>query len=65
MSNAEKTEKIEACFNRLQTLDIKPTLMNMETLVQTLYDLRDVYNSIKEDNTDGRPQADPDGRDDH
>ena len=58
-------EKIEACFERLQGLDIKPTLTNMEILVQTLYDLRDVYNSIKEDNTDGRPQADPDGRDDH
>ena len=41
-------EKIEACFNRLQTLEIKPTLSNMETLVQTLYDLREVYNELKE-----------------
>lgn len=41
-------EKIEACFNRLQGLEIKPTLSNMEILVQTLYDLRDVYNELKE-----------------
>ena len=39
-------EKIEACFERLQNLDIKPTLSNMEILIQTLYDLRDVYNEL-------------------
>ena len=45
-------EKLDACFSRLQNLDIKPTLKNMEKLVQTLYDLRDVYNELKrgEDN---------------
>lgn len=32
---------------RLQNLDIKPTLQNMEILVQTLYDLRSVYNELK------------------
>ena len=40
-------EKIEECFNRLQELQIKPTLANMEILVQTLYDLREVYNKLK------------------
>ena len=42
-------EKIEACFERLQKLDIKPTLSNMELLVQTLYDLRDVYQSLEKE----------------
>ena len=41
-------EKLEACFNRLQGLEIKPTLENMEILIQTLYDLRDVYNELKD-----------------
>ena len=51
-------EKIEACFDRLQKLDIKPTLNNMELLVQTLYDLREVYNELKEGDEDGRSPAD-------
>lgn len=41
-------EKLDACFDRLQNLSIKPTLANMEKLVQTLYDLRDIYNELKE-----------------
>lgn len=49
-------EKLEACFNRLQSLDIKPTLTNMELLVQTLYDLREVYKELEENN--GRSQTD-------
>lgn len=55
-------EKLEACFNRLQTLEIQPTLANMEKLVQTLYDLRELYNEL-EDN-DGRTETDPERRDD-
>ena len=39
-------EKLEAVFDRLQTLDIKPTQHNMETLLQSLYDLREVYNTL-------------------
>ena len=57
-------EKIEACFNRLQELDIQPTLPNMEKLVQTLYDLRDVYQMLGGDE-DGRSDADSCGRDNH
>lgn len=53
----EIINKIESCFNRLQTLDIKPTLNNMEKLTQTLYDLRDIYNELKEGAEDGRPKA--------
>ena len=41
-------EKLEASFDRLQNLQIKPTLKNMEILIQTLYDLRDVYKHMKE-----------------
>ena len=52
-------EKLEACFNRLQNLEIKPTLNNMEILIQTLYDLRDIYNELKEGEDDARLQADP------
>lgn len=55
-------EKLEACFDRLQTLEIQPTLANMEKLVQTLYDLRDMYNELEDD--DGRTETDPERRDD-
>ena len=41
-------EKLEKCFERLQSLAISPTLSNMEILLQTLYDLREVYNELKE-----------------
>lgn len=58
-------EKIEACFNRLQGLDIKPTLTNMEALVQTLYDLRAVYNELERNEQDGRAAVDSEGRDNH
>ena len=52
-------EKIEACFERLQRLDIKPTKYNMELLLQTMYDLQEVYKKLSEDGEeDGRPQAD-------
>lgn len=52
-------EKIEACFKRIQTLDIQPTLSNTEKILQTLYDLRDVYNKLNEEGGgDGRPAAD-------
>lgn len=57
-------EKIEACFMRMQQLDLKPTEHNMEILLQTLYDLKDVYNKLKEAEANGRndgPPADPEG----
>lgn len=48
-------EKIDACYRRLQTLDIMPTRANMEKLLQTLYDLREVYDELNgEDDGDGR-----------
>ena len=56
-------EKLEACFERLQRLDIRPTLENMEILVQTLYELRQIYNELGEENNGGeRPETDPGGR---
>ena len=41
-------EKLEAIFERLQSLDIKATKDNMEKLLQTLYDLQDIYRRITE-----------------
>ena len=52
-------EKLKACFDRLQDLGIKPTLGNMELLVQTLYDLRDVYNELERMEKDEGQTADP------
>lgn len=52
-------EKLRDCFERLQNLDIKPTLKNMEALVQTLYDLRDVYQELERMENDDRAAADP------
>lgn len=60
-------EKLEACFERLQGLNIRPTLENMEILVQVLYDLREIYNELGEDEENGRngQETDPGGRDEH
>ena len=58
----EMRNKLVACFDRLQTLDIVPTLSNMETLVQTLYDLREVYHMLGGENNGGTA-ADPERRD--
>lgn len=57
-------EKLNACFTRLQQLDLQPTRKNMENLLQTLYDLRDVYNELEKlelegGESDGRAAADP------
>lgn len=48
-------EKLEAAYNRLQTLEIMPTVGNMETLLQSLYDIREVYQQlIKMEDKDGQ-----------
>ena len=61
----EELRKIlEACFDRLQKLDIQPTLANMEILVQTLYDLRELYEKLGGEK-DGGTTADPVRQDDH
>ena len=57
-------EKLEACFERLQRLNVVPTLENMEILLQTLYDLRDMYHEIGGEGNGGST-ADPCGRNDH
>ena len=44
----EMLTKLENCHTRLQNLAVQPTKSNMEILLQTLYDLTDVYNAIKE-----------------
>ena len=60
-------EKLEVCFDLLQNLNIQPTLGNMEKLVQVLYNLREVYDGIRKENTDAgenRATADPGQPDD-
>lgn len=57
-------EKMEECYRRLQTLDIKPTKNNMETLLQCLYDMKDIYDELERMETDERAETDPEGRND-
>lgn len=52
-------ELLKACYDRLQGLELSPTVSNMETLLQTLYDLREVYRSLEGAETDGRTETDP------
>ena len=44
----EELRKLERAFDRLQLIEVKPTVDNMEKLLQSLYDLRDVYNDLKQ-----------------
>ena len=44
----EILEKLSASFERLQGLKIQPTVTNMESLLQSLYDIREAYDKIKE-----------------
>lgn len=53
-------EKIAECFERIQGLEIRATIGNMEKLLQTLYDLRDVHRQLEEgERNDDRTTADP------
>lgn len=53
-------EKLQAAFERLQTLQITPTLTNMEKLVVSLYEIREVYQELDKDGADdGRAQDHP------
>lgn len=62
---------LDGSFDRLQELEIKTTLTNMEKLTQVLYDIRGVFMTLLEmkdklgGEQDGGSAADPDGRDDH
>lgn len=57
-------ELLEACYDRLQSLEIKPTKANMERLLQTLYDLEKVYKELKKEaDSYDRPTADSEGPD--
>lgn len=63
----EMMAKLNTVYERLQTLDILPTKANMENLLQSLYDIRDVYNKLKEEEenagTEARSADHSDGRD--
>lgn len=60
----EWARKLEAAFQRLQNLQIQPTLSNMELLTASLYDIRDVFLDL-EKNTEEESghEADPERRD--
>lgn len=60
MTNAEK---INNCYLRLQKLDINPTRNNLEILLQTLYDLKEVFDGLGVTDDAGRTTADTEGRD--
>ena len=57
-------EKLRLCFERLQTLEMLPTRSNMEILLQTLYDLQEVYQELERRGIDGT-ETDTGRRDDH
>lgn len=59
----ELKEKIQGCFERLQKLELPPTVTNMEKLLQSLYDLREVYAKLERMGADDRVETDPGGRD--
>ena len=55
-------EKLNAAFQRLQTLGIQPTLENLQKLLQSLYDIREVYDELmkmKGAETDGKKGEGP------
>ena len=56
-------EKLNACYERLQTLDMPMTRGNMETLLQTLYDIQEVYQELERMENDGRTQGYSERRD--
>ena len=55
----EVLEILDLCYTRLQGLQIKATRDNMETLLQTLYDLRHINEKLKEGQNDGRTENNP------
>lgn len=57
--------KLNTVYNRLQKLDILPTRANMENLLQDLYDIREVFDKLKEAEKNGGTAADSERRDDH
>ena len=52
-------DKLLDCYERLQSLEIQPTLSNMEKLIQTLYDIREVYQELERNEQNDRPETDP------
>ena len=50
----EQLKLLSRCFDSLQKLDIKSSQNNIEIILQCLYDLKDVYNAIKEGAKDER-----------
>ena len=49
----EIREKLDKDYKVLQTLDIQPTVNNMERLLQSLYDLKEIYDELGESEDGG------------
>lgn len=60
MNKEEMCKKLESAYNRLQSLALAPTVGNLESLLQSLYEIREVYQSLdkKEGADDGRKTVD-------
>ena len=56
-NTAALRDKLEASFARLQNLEIKPTLRNMELLTASLYDIRDVYKELEKEEAEDAPDT--------
>lgn len=54
---AAMRDKLETSFARLQNLEIKPTLRNMELLTASLYDIRDVYKELEKEEAEDAPDT--------
>ena len=52
-------EKLEHIYNRLQTLEIRATRGNLETLLLSLYDLQNAYNELTEVENNGTAENGP------
>ena len=59
MSREEMCRKLESVYDRLQSMAFAPTVGNLETMLKSLYDIREVYQELnkKEGADDGRQTA--------
>lgn len=52
-------QKLNDAYERLQGLEIRATRGNLETLLQSLYDLQNAYNELTEVESNGTAENGP------
>ena len=57
MNIEEMCNKLESAFNRLQSMAFAPTVGNLETMLKSLYDIREVYQELKKEGADDGRQT--------